>query len=116
MEQFDSALIYTLRHEMHHSDLKLKDALRLGVHRHFRHIKRESRQFCVLDGKLVCMLAWRKIYGVSKIDFYRYKQYAASDCRAQYRGGKGRTKSSGSKLQAVQTMKMLLESYAPQNM
>jgi hypothetical protein len=49
---------------------------------------------------------------MSKIDFYRYKQYAASSCRAQYHGGKGRTKSSSSKLQAVQTMKMLLESKA----
>jgi hypothetical protein len=112
MEQFDSTLIYILWHEMHHSDSKSKDALRLGVHRHFHHIKRESRRFCVLEGKLVCMLAWRKIYGVSKTDFYRYKQYAASGRRAQYHGGKGRTKSSGSKLQAVQTMKMLLESKA----
>jgi hypothetical protein len=110
MEQFDSALIYTLRHEMHHSDSKSKDALQLGVHRHFCRIKGESRQFCVLDGKLVCMLQCRKIYGVSKTDFYRYKQYAASSRRAQYHGGKGRTKLSGSKLQAVQTMKMLLES------
>jgi hypothetical protein len=60
----------------------------------------------------VCMLAWWKIHGVFKTDFYRYKQYAASGRRAQYHGGKGRTKSSGSKLQAVQTMKMLLESKA----
>jgi hypothetical protein len=60
----------------------------------------------------VCMLAWRKIYDVSKTDFYRYKQYVASDRRAQYHRRKGRTKSSGSKLQAVQTMKMLLESKA----
>jgi hypothetical protein len=110
MEQFDSALIYTLWHEMHHSDSKSKDALRLGVHRHFHRIKGESRQFCVLDGKLVCMLQWRKIYGVSKTYFYRYKQYVASSHRAQYHGGKERTKLSGSKLQAVQTMKMLLES------
>jgi hypothetical protein len=112
MEQFDSALIYTLRHEMHHSDSKSKDALRLGVHRHFHRIKGESRRFYVLEGKLVCMLAWRKVYGVSKTDFYRYKQYAASGRRAQCHGGKGRTKSSSSKLQAVQTMKMLLESKA----
>jgi hypothetical protein len=112
MEQFDSALIYTLQHEMHHSDSKSKDALRLGVHRHFRRIKGESQRFCVLEGKLVCILAWREIYGVSKTDFYRYKQYAASSHQAQYHGGKGRTKSSGSKLQAVQTMKMLLESKA----
>ena len=67
---------------MHHSDLKSKDDLQLGVHRHFRHIKEESQRFCVRDGKLVCMLAWQKIYGISKIDFYRYKQYAASDYRA----------------------------------
>jgi hypothetical protein len=58
---------------MNHSDSKSKDALRLGVHRHFRRIKGESRRFYVLEGKLVCMLAWRKVYGVSKTDFYRYK-------------------------------------------
>jgi hypothetical protein len=101
MEQFDSTLIYILWHEMHHSDSKSKDAFRLGVHTHFRRIKGESWRFCVLGGKLVCMLAWRKKNGVSKTDFCRYKQYAASGRRAQYHGGKGRTKSSGSKLQAV---------------
>jgi hypothetical protein len=77
-KQFDATLIYTLHHKMHHLDSLLKDAIRLGVHRHCRGISGESRQFCVLEGKLVCMLAWRKIYGVSKIDFYRYKQYVAS--------------------------------------
>jgi hypothetical protein len=66
----------------------------------------------VLEGKLVCMLAWWKIYGVSKTDFYRYKQYAASGRRAQFHAGKGRTKARVSKQQAVQTMKMLLESKA----
>jgi hypothetical protein len=112
LEQFDAALIYTLRHEMHHSDSKSKDAIRLAVHRHCRRISGESRRFCVLEGKLVCMLAWRKIYGVSKTDFYRYKQYAASGRRAQFHAGKGRTKARVSKQQAVQTMKMLLETKA----
>lgn len=73
MKQFDATLIYTLHYEMHHLGSKSKDAIQLGVHRHCCHINGESMQFCVVEGKLVRMLAWRKIYGVSKIDFYRYK-------------------------------------------
>jgi hypothetical protein len=73
MKHFDVELIYTLHHEMHHLDSKSKDAIRLGVHRHFYRINGKSMQFCVLEGKLVRMLAWRKIYGVSKTYFYRYK-------------------------------------------
>ena len=110
MEQFDVALIYTLWHKMHHLDSKSKDALQLGVHRHFRHISGESKRFYIMEEKLVCMLAWWKVYGVSKTNFYRYKQYTASGHWVQYHGKEGRTKSSGFKLQAVYTMKMLLES------
>jgi hypothetical protein len=109
LSQFDAPLIYTLRHEMHHSDSKSKDSLRLGVHRHSYSIPGQSSKMCCLEGRLVCMQAWRKIYGVSKTDFYRYKQYAATGRRAQYHGGKGRRRTSDSKLQAIQTMKMLLE-------
>jgi hypothetical protein len=91
---------------MHHSDSKSKDSLRLGVHRHSYSIPGQSSKMYCLEGRLVCMQAWRKIYGVSKTDFYRYKQYATTGRRAQYHGGKGRRRTSDSKLQAIQTMKI----------
>jgi hypothetical protein len=109
---FDAPLIHTLRHEMHHSDSKFKDGLRLGVHRQSQCVPGQSKKMCSLEGRLVCLEAWQKISGVSKTDFYRYKQYATTGRRAQDHGGKGRRKISDSKLQAIQTMKMLLESKA----
>jgi hypothetical protein len=83
LSQFDAPLIYTLRLEMHHLNSKLIDSLRLGVYRHSYSVLGQSSKICYLEGCLVCMQAWRKIYGVSKTDFYRYKQYTAIGRRAQ---------------------------------
>jgi hypothetical protein len=55
----------------------------------------------VLEGWEVYMDVWRKIYGVSESDFYRYKGYARSGRRAQYHRSKGRKKVSMPKEQAV---------------
>ena len=76
--QFSRALIKTLRYEMHHVDNKSKDSIRLVVHRSFHYEPQSSKKVCVVEGKAICMPAWRMIYGVSKTDFYRYRAYAGS--------------------------------------
>jgi hypothetical protein len=60
-----------------------------------------SKSMSVLEGWEVYMDVWRKIYGVSESDFYRYKGYARSGRRAQYHRSKGRKKVSMPKEQAV---------------
>lgn len=106
--QFSAHLIETLRYELHHSDTKSKDSIKLAVHRNFHYIPNTSKKVCVLEGKVICMSAWRMILGVSKTDFYRYRAYAASGRRPQYHGRSGRRKISSSTAQAVQTMSMIL--------
>jgi hypothetical protein len=106
IRQFDAPLIATLRHEMHHSNSRTKDVLRLGVHRKSYIGTTVSKSISMLEGREVCIDAWRKIYGVSKFDFYKYKGYTRSGLRVQYHGSKGRKKVSMRKEQVVQTMKM----------
>lgn len=110
--QFNAALIETLRYELHHSDSKSKDNIRLAIHKNFHYVPNTRKKVCVVEGKVICMSAWRMIYGVSKTDFYRYRAYAATGRRAQFHGSTGRRKTSSSAAQAVQTMSMLLTSAA----
>lgn len=110
--QFNHALVETLRYELHHSDTKSKDSIRLAVHRNFHYLPGTAKKVCVLEGKVVCMTAWRLIYGVSKTAFYRYRAYTASGRRAQPHAGKGRKRTSNSTCQAIQTMSMILTTTA----
>ena len=110
--QFSFAEVETLRYEMHHSDTTAKDSMRLAIHKNFHYVPGSVKQVCVIEGKVVCMTAWRMLYGVSKTDFYRYRAYAESGRRAQPHAGKGRKRISKSKTQAVQTMSMILTTTA----
>ena len=112
LSQFNHAMVETLRYEMHHSDSKSKDSMKLSVHRNFHCIPNTSKRVCVVEGKTVCMHAWRLIYGVSKTDFYRYRDYAATGRRPQHHGTLGKKKISSSTAQATQTMSMILSSTA----
>ena len=112
LSQFNTTLVETLRYEMHHSDTKFKDGIKLGVHRNFHYRPGTSSKICIVEGRAVCMQAWRMIFGVSKTDFYRYQKYAALGRRPQYHGGKGKKKTSISAAQAIQTMSMILSSKA----
>lgn len=112
LSQFTHDLVKILRYEMHHSDTKSKDSIRLAVHRNSHYLPGTKKQVCVLEGKVVCMSAWRMIYGVSKTDFYRYRAYAESGRRPQHHGGLGRKKTSSSIAQATQTMSMILTTRA----
>jgi hypothetical protein len=110
--QFSHTQVETLRYELHHSDTTAKDSIRLAVHRNFHYVPGTLKQVCVLEGKVVCMSAWRMVYGVSKTDFYRYRAYAESGRRPQPHAGKGRKKTCNSKTQAIQTMSMILSTTA----
>ena len=112
MSQFTARLIETLRFEMHHQDFKSKDGIRLGVHKASQHIQGKSSKTCMVEGRMVCLHAWRMVYGVSKTDFYRYRKYAATGRRPQFHGSKGRKKTSHSAAQAIQTMSMILTAKA----
>jgi hypothetical protein len=112
LDQFTPDVVESLRYEMHHSDTKFKDNLRLAVHKNYHYVPQTAKKVCVVEGKIVCFSAWRMMYGVSKTDFYRYRGYEAEGRRAQQHGGLGKKKRSRSAAQAVQTMSMILASSA----
>jgi hypothetical protein len=62
-----------------------------------------------LEGMNVCSTAWQHIIGVSRATFFRYAEAATKGVRAGQHGNLGSKKPRNHRLQAIATLRCLLE-------
>ena len=74
------------------------------------HRNADGRDMITLEGMEVCPKAWTAIMGVHRSSFYRYKVDALIGKRAEQHGNLGTKKPRTHTLQAIATLRTVLES------
>ena len=105
-QKFCPSTICTLRTEMHLQTFQLKCTKYIEVH------KAMHGGFVTVEGINICPQAWRIIYNVLRRTFDRYKAKAKKDVRGAPHGNCKRTKAKTATVQAIQTLRSLLEASA----
>jgi hypothetical protein len=90
------------------SDVRLRTHVKLDVHRQF-HTDGNGNRVVTLEGINVCSRAWQLIMGVSRATFFRYAEAATSGCRARQHGNYGSKKPREYTVQAIATLRCMLE-------
>ena len=83
----------------------------LEVHRQI-HKDNDSKEWITLKGMEVCPTAWWIIHGIAKATYYRYKEKARAGKQADVHGNVGSKKPRMHTLQAIATLRTLIESHA----
>lgn len=112
VQKFRPSTIRTLRTEMHLQTFQVKASKILDVHRMTHDGVDRGRQVVTLEGIDVCLNAWRLIHRVSQRTFERYKAKAKAEVRAGPHGNFNRNKRRVATMQAIETLRLLLEASA----
>lgn len=112
MRQFTTRELATLREELYYANPKARNAMKLGVHRGFHRCSDTGQKLTVVEGKVLCLKAWRYVYDISAQNFSRFKKLVGAGARAQNHGNAGKQRQSAPMVQALATMKTLLDARA----
>jgi hypothetical protein len=93
------------------SDVRLRTHVKLDVYRQF-HNNTSGNQVVTLEGINVCSTTWQLMMGVSCATFFRYVEAATSSGRTRHHGDFGSKKPREHMMQAIATLKCLLEKSA----
>jgi hypothetical protein len=93
------------------SDVRLRIHVKLDVYRQF-HNDNNGNRVVTLEGINVCCTAWQLIMDVSRAIFFRYAEAATSGNKARYHGNYGSKKPREHIVQAIVTLRCLLEKSA----
>lgn len=113
-QKFSPSTIRTLRIEMHLQTFQMKATKILEVHRMTHEGVGMRRKVVTVEGIDICLLAWRLIHKVPLRTFQRYKAKAKMDVRAAPHGNLNTTKTRAATVQAIETLRLLLEASADQ--
>jgi hypothetical protein len=91
--------------------VRLMAHVKLDVHKQFHNNNNENR-VVTLEGINVCSIAWQLIMCVSRAKFFRYAEAATSSDRTRYHGNFGSKKLREHTVQAIATLRCLLEKSA----
>jgi hypothetical protein len=112
MQPFPREKILAVRNQMwRDSDVRLRTHVKLDVHRQF-HNDGNGNRVVTLEGINVCSTAWQLIMGVSRTTFFRYAEVATSGLRARHHGNYGSKKPREHTVQAIATLRCMLEKSA----
>jgi hypothetical protein len=112
VQPFPRERILAVRNQMwRDSDVRLRTHVKLDVHRQF-HTDGNGNRVVTLEGINVCSTAWQLIMGVSRATFFRYAEAATSGCRARQHGNYGSKKPREHTVQAIATLRCMLEKSA----
>ena len=85
--------------------------MKLDVHRQF-HNNGNGNRVVTLEGINVCSAAWQLIMGVSRATFFWYAEAATSGHRARHHGNYSSKKPREHTVQAIATLRCMLEKFA----
>ena len=109
VQPFSCAKIHTLRLQFFHEGRQyFKSHHLLNVHRQIYHDS-DRKEMITLESCDVCPNAWYTIMGVSRVTYYRWKVNAKSGVRTDEHGNVGMTKPRIHTLQAMATLRQMLE-------
>jgi hypothetical protein len=112
VQPFPREKILAVRNQMwRDSNVRLRTHVKLDVQRQF-HNDSNGNRVVTLEGINVCSTAWQLIMGVSRATFFRYAKAATSGDRARHHGNYGSKKPREHTVQAIATLRCLLEKFA----
>jgi len=82
--------------------------MKLDVHQQI-HCDAQSKRMITMEGIKVCMTVWRQISGTSESTVYLFQEYAARGDRAPLHGNLRIQKTQKHTLQAIATLKCVLD-------
>jgi hypothetical protein len=109
IQLFPRAKIHSLRLQFFHEGGQyFKSHRLLDVHKQIHH-NSDGNEMITLEGCDVCPVAWYTIMDVSRATYYRWKVNASSGMRDDQHGNVGTTKPRIHTLQAMATLRLMLE-------
>ena len=112
VQPFPCATIHNLRSQFfHEGEQYFKSHRLLDIHRQIHH-NSEGNKMIILEGCDVCPKSWYTIMGISRESYYRWKANASSWMHAKHHGNVGMTKPRIHTLQAIATLRQMLEQSA----
>ena len=109
VQHFPRAQIQAIRIELYGGgDFKACNKTLLKVHKHI-HKDVSGKEWITLKEREVCPTAWWIIHGIAKCTFYRYKEKAKSGKEADVHGNLGSKKPRMETIQAIATLRRLIE-------
>jgi hypothetical protein len=112
MQHFPRKKILAVWNQMwRDNDVRLRTHVKLDVHKQF-HNDGNGNRVVTLKGINVCSTAWQLIMGVSRATFFQYAEAAISGDRAKHHGNYGSKKPREHTVQAIATLRCLLEKSA----
>jgi hypothetical protein len=93
------------------SDVRLRTHVKLDIHRQF-HNDGNGNRVVTLEGINVCSTSWQLIMDVSRATFFRYAEAATSGHKARHHGNYGSKKLREHIVQAIATLRCMLEKSA----
>jgi hypothetical protein len=112
VQPFPRDKILAIRNQMWwDSDVRLRRHVKLDVHRQL-HNDNNGNRVVTLEGINMCSTAWQLIMGVSRTTFFQYAEAATSGDRARHNGNYGSKKPREHTVQAIATLRCLLEKSA----
>lgn len=110
--KFGVEVVRALRTEMHLQSFQLKSMKNLEVHRAIHDAHGSNSKVITVEGKDICLKAWRIIHNVSLRTFQRYAMRAKRQERGAPHGNSSTSKTRSGSIQAVETLRALLEAKA----
>jgi len=106
------SVVLALRTELHAQTFQVKSSKLLEVHRTMHSGSQSAREVVTVEGIDMCPHAWRIVHDVPQRTFQRYKAKAKADIRGAPHGNFRRMKTRTATVQAIQTLRSLLEASA----
>lgn len=110
--KFGVGMVRALRTEMHLQSFHMKSMKNLEVHRAIHDAFDGNAKVVTLEGEEICVKAWRIIHNVSLRTFQRYAVRARRQERGAPHGNASKCKRRSGSIQAVETLRSLLEAKA----
>jgi hypothetical protein len=112
VQPFPREKIVAVRNQMwRDSDVRLRTHVKLDIHRQF-HNDGNGNRVITLEDINVYSIAWQLIMGVSRATSFRYVEVATSGHRARHHGNYGSKKPREHTVQAIATLRYMLEKSA----
>ena len=112
--KFSPLSIRTLRTEMHLQSFQVKCTKNLEVHKAMHIGVQTGKKVITVEGIDVCARGWRILHNISLRTFHRYAAKARANVRGGPHGNFNRTKKRTSTIQAIESLRPLLEAKADQ--
>jgi len=112
VQRFPRSLMKTLRREMHCGTFKNKYAMCLDVHKRVQWGPGRKGKHVLVEGRPLCLFAWRLIFDVKYRTFLRYSSLVRQNQRSRDHGNKDHPRYREAVEQATATLRILLEGSA----